>query len=35
MSRAPYSLPKAEAGFSFGNLTAYDTALAGVIQIPK
>ncbi len=27
MSRAPYSLPKADAGFSFGNLTAYDTAL--------
>ena len=27
MSRAPYSLPKAEEGFSFGNLTAYDTAL--------
>ncbi|MFI5349588.1 MAG: thiolase family protein [Elusimicrobiota bacterium] len=27
MSRAPYSLPKAEAGCSFGNLTAYDTAL--------
>jgi 3-oxoadipyl-CoA thiolase len=27
MSRAPYSLPKAEAGFPFGNLTAYDTAL--------
>ncbi len=27
MSRAPYSLPKAEKGFSFGNLTAYDTAL--------
>ena len=27
MSRAPYSLPKAEAGYSFGNLTAYDTAL--------
>ncbi len=27
MSRAPYSLPKAENGFSFGNLTAYDTAL--------
>ena len=27
MSRAPYSLPKAESGFSFGNLTAYDTAL--------
>ncbi|MDP3721402.1 MAG: acetyl-CoA C-acyltransferase, partial [Anaerolineaceae bacterium] len=27
MSRAPYSLPKAEGGFSFGNITAYDTAL--------
>ena len=27
MSRAPYSLAKAEAGFAFGNLTAYDTAL--------
>lgn len=27
MSRAPFSLPKAEAGFSFGNLTAWDTAL--------
>jgi 3-oxoadipyl-CoA thiolase len=27
MSRAPYSLPKAEAGFAFGNLTAWDTAL--------
>jgi len=27
MSRAPYSLPKAELGFPFGNLTAYDTAL--------
>ena len=27
MSRAPYSLPKAESGYSFGNLTAYDTAL--------
>ncbi len=27
MSRAPYSLPKAETGFPFGNLTAYDTAL--------
>ena len=26
MSRAPYSIPKAEAGFSFGNLTAWDTA---------
>ena len=27
MSRAPYSIPKAEAGFTFGNLTAWDTAL--------
>ena len=27
MSRAPYSFPKAESGFAFGNLTAYDTAL--------
>ncbi|MEW5868835.1 MAG: acetyl-CoA C-acyltransferase [Chloroflexota bacterium] len=27
MSRAPYSLPKAERAFPFGNLTAYDTAL--------
>lgn len=27
MSRAPYSIPKAEAGFAFGNLTAWDTAL--------
>lgn len=27
MSRAPYSLPKAEGGFQFGNLTAWDTAL--------
>jgi len=27
MSRAPFSIPKAEAPFSFGNLTAWDTAL--------
>lgn len=27
MSRAPYSLPKAESPYSFGNLTAWDTAL--------
>lgn len=27
MSRAPYSVPKAERGFPFGNLTAWDTAL--------
>ena len=27
MSRAPYSLPKAESGYPWGNITAYDTAL--------
>ncbi len=27
MSRSPYSIPKAEAGFAFGNLTAWDTTL--------
>ncbi|MBI3551084.1 MAG: thiolase family protein [Elusimicrobia bacterium] len=27
MSRAPYSIPKAEKCYPFGNLTAYDTAL--------
>jgi 3-oxoadipyl-CoA thiolase len=27
MSRAPYSVPKAERGFSFGNLTMWDTTL--------
>jgi len=27
MSRAPYSIPKGESGYSFGNLTAWDTAL--------
>lgn len=27
MSRAPYSLPKNESGYPFGNLIAYDTAL--------
>jgi 3-oxoadipyl-CoA thiolase len=27
MSRAPFSLPKSETGYSFGNLTAWDTAL--------
>lgn len=35
MSRAPYSLPKAESGFSFGNLTAYDTALGWRYPNPK
>ena len=27
MSRAPYSIPKAETAYSFGNLTAWDTTL--------
>lgn len=35
MSRAPYSLPKAEEGFAFGNLTAYDTALGWRYPNPK
>ncbi|MDX6770119.1 MAG: acetyl-CoA C-acyltransferase [Elusimicrobiota bacterium] len=35
MSRAPYSLPKAEAGYAFGNLTAYDTALGWRYPNPK
>jgi 3-oxoadipyl-CoA thiolase len=35
MSRAPYSLPKAEAGYSFGNLTAYDTAIGWRYPNPK
>jgi len=35
MSRAPYSLPKAEDGFSFGNLTAYDTALGWRYPNPR
>jgi len=35
MSRAPYSLPKAEAGYSFGNLIAYDTALGWRYPNPK
>ncbi len=35
MSRAPYSLPKAEQGFPFGNLTAYDTALGWRYPNPK
>ncbi|PWH12119.1 MAG: 3-oxoadipyl-CoA thiolase [Anaerolineae bacterium] len=35
MSRAPYSLPKAEEAFSFGNLTAYDTALGWRYPNPK
>jgi 3-oxoadipyl-CoA thiolase len=35
MSRAPYSLPKAEEGFGFGNLTAYDTTLGWRYPNPK
>src|SRR5512146_3167798 len=35
MSRAPYSLPKAEGGFTFGNLTAWDTALGWRYPNPK
>lgn len=35
MSRAPYSLPKAESGFSFGNLIAFDTALGWRYPNPK
>src|SRR5574338_568857 len=35
MSRAPYSMAKAETGFSFGNLTAWDTALGWRYPNPK
>lgn len=35
MSRAPYSLPKAENAFSFGNLIAYDTALGWRYPNPR
>jgi 3-oxoadipyl-CoA thiolase len=35
MSRAPYSLPKAEEGFGFGNLTAYDTSLGWRYPNPR
>lgn len=35
MSRAPYALPKAETGFPFGNLTAYDTALGWRFVNPR
>jgi 3-oxoadipyl-CoA thiolase len=35
MSRAPYSLPKAEQGFAFGNQTAWDTALGWRYPNPK
>ena len=35
MSRAPYSLPKAEKPFTFGNLTAWDTALGWRYPNPR
>jgi 3-oxoadipyl-CoA thiolase len=35
MSRGPYSLPKAESGYPWGNLTAYDTALGWRYPNPK
>jgi acetyl-CoA acetyltransferase family protein len=35
MSRAPYSLPKAESGLLFGNLTAWDTTLGWRYPNPK
>jgi 3-oxoadipyl-CoA thiolase len=35
MSRAPYSLPKAESGFPFGNLIAYDTSLGWRYPNPR
>lgn len=35
MSRAPYSLPKAENAFAFGNLTAWDTALGWRYPNPR
>jgi 3-oxoadipyl-CoA thiolase len=35
MSRAPYSLPKSEQGFPFGNLTAWDTALGWRYPNPR
>jgi acetyl-CoA acetyltransferase family protein len=35
MSRAPYSLPKADKAFAFGNLTAWDTALGWRYPNPR
>ena len=35
MSRSPYSIPKAETGFPFGNLTAWDTALGWRYPNPR
>lgn len=35
MSRAPYAFPKAESGYPFGNLTAYDTSLGWRFPNPQ
>jgi 3-oxoadipyl-CoA thiolase len=35
MSRAPYSIPKAERGYTFGNLTAWDTSLGWRYPNPR
>lgn len=35
MSRAPYSLPKGEQGYAFGNLIAWDTSLGWRFPNPK
>jgi 3-oxoadipyl-CoA thiolase len=35
MSRAPYSVPKAERGYPFGNLTAWDTVLGWRYPNPR
>jgi len=35
MSRAPYSVPKAEQGYAWGNLTAWDTTLGWRYPNPK
>jgi len=35
MSRAPYSIPKAEKPYAFGNLTAWDTALGWRYPNPR
>jgi 3-oxoadipyl-CoA thiolase len=35
MSRAPYSVPKSEQAFAFGNLTAWDTALGWRYPNPR
>jgi 3-oxoadipyl-CoA thiolase len=35
MSRSPYSIPKAERGYTFGNLTAWDTSLGWRYPNPR